>query len=202
VLPVQTGVLVSGKGTILTAILDAGVPVNCVIADRPCPALDLAVERGILTAIIDRKAAPDGFGQKFDRGAFTEAILTMLNAYGAELVVMAGFGSILSSHIHQRYGGKILNTHPSLLPAFPGWHPVEDALAAGATVTGCTVHLATEEVDTGPILAQEEVPILEGDTVETLHERIKEVERRIYPATILRVIDAMERGQTPADLAL
>src|SRR5205814_561600 len=86
--------------------------------------------------------------------------------------------------IHDAYPGRILNTHPALLPAFPGWHAVDEALAAGVKVTGCTVHVAGVEVDTGPILAQEAVPVLPDDTKETLHERIKEVERRLYPETI------------------
>ena len=88
---------------------------------------------------------------------------------------------------------RVLNTHPALLPAFPGWHAVEDALAAGVKVTGCTVHVATAEVDAGPIVAQEAVPVLAGDTVESLHERIKAVERRLYPDTIAR----FSRGELP-----
>ena len=97
---------------------------------------------------------------------------------------MAGFGTILSKPIHDAYGGACVNTHPALLPAFKGWHAVRDALAAGVKVTGCTVHLVTVEVDDGPILAQEAVPVLADDTDETLHERIKEVERRLYPDVI------------------
>jgi phosphoribosylglycinamide formyltransferase-1 len=89
------------------------------------------------------------------------------------------------------YEGRIINTHPALLPAFPGWHAVRDALEAGVKVTGVTVHIATLEVDAGPILAQASVPVLPGDDEETLHERIKDVERRLYPATINAII---ERG--------
>src|SRR5204862_1111661 len=110
------------------------------------------------------------------------------------LVVMAGFGTVLDKPVHDAYPGQILNTHPALLPAFRGWHAVEEALAAGVKVTGCTVHVATLEVDDGPILAQEAVPVLPDDTVETLHERIKEVERRIYPE-VLRALIA-EPGDT------
>jgi phosphoribosylglycinamide formyltransferase-1 len=87
------------------------------------------------------------------------------------------------------FPGRVLNTHPALLPAFRGWHAVRDALAAGVKVTGTTVHVATEEVDDGPILAQEAVPVLTGDTEDTLHERIKQVERRLYPATIKQFIE-------------
>ena len=97
--------------------------------------------------------------------------------------------------IHDAYPNAIVNTHPSLLPKFKGWHAVEDALAAGETVTGCTVHFATLEVDEGPILAQETVPVLPDDTVETLHERIKDVERRLYPEVLRSLLeDGTERG--------
>ncbi len=104
---------------------------------------------------------------------------------------MAGYGTILAKPMFDTYGGRILNTHPALLPAFPGWHAVEDALDYGVKLTGCTVHVTTEEVDAGPILAQEAVAVLDGDTVETLHERIKTVERRLYVDTVRAVI---ERG--------
>ena len=98
-----------------------------------------------------------------------------------DLVAMAGFGTVLTEAVHDAFPGRILNTHPALLPAFPGWHGVRDALEAGVKVTGCTVHLATLEMDAGPILAQEAVPVRAGDTVETLHERIKVVERGSVP---------------------
>ena len=94
---------------------------------------------------------------------------------------MAGFGTVLDQPVHDAFGGRILNTHPALLPAFPGWHGVEDALAAGVAVTGCTVHLATLEMDAGPILAQQSVPVRPDDTAASLHERIKEVERAALP---------------------
>jgi phosphoribosylglycinamide formyltransferase-1 len=101
---------------------------------------------------------------------------------------MAGFGTVLGAPIHNAYPGRLLNTHPALLPAFKGWHAVPDALAAGVEETGCTVHVATLEVDDGPILAKEPVKVLPGDTVETLHERIKEVERRLYPETLKKFL--------------
>ena len=110
---------------------------------------------------------------------------------------MAGFGTILDKPIHDEFRGRIVNTHPSLLPAFKGWHAVEDALAAGVKVTGCTVHFATLEVDDGPILAQEAVPVLDDDTVDTLHERIKDVERRLYPQVLRALLRRSERrGRT------
>ena len=107
---------------------------------------------------------------------------------------MAGFGTILSQAIHDAYPDRILNTHPALLPAFKGWHAVEDALAYGVKVTGWTVHMATLEVDAGPILAQEAGAVLPGDTKESLHERIKEVERRRYPEVIREFMDGSREG--------
>jgi phosphoribosylglycinamide formyltransferase-1 len=112
----------------------------------------------------------------------------VLREHRVDLVAMAGFGTILGQAIHDAYPGAIVNTHPALLPSFKGWHAVEDALAYGVKVTGCTVHLATLEVDEGPILAQEAVPVLDGDTVETLHERIKDVERRLYPKVLRELV--------------
>jgi phosphoribosylglycinamide formyltransferase-1 len=181
---VQVAVLVSGSGTILSSMLDSGVPVGLVLSDRPCRALEVAAISGIESVLVERGAF-GGFGASFERLAFTQA----------DLVAMAGFGTVLAQPIHDRFGGRILNTHPALLPAFPGWHAVEEALAAGVKVTGCTVHLATLEMDAGPVLAQEEVAVLPGDTVETLHERIKEAERRLYPATITRALAALAAGE-------
>ncbi len=104
---------------------------------------------------------------------------------------MAGFGTVLAQAVHDAYPGRILNTHPALLPAFPGWHAVAEALAAGVSQTGTTVHLATLEMDAGPILAQEAVPVLPDDTEASLHERIKRVERQLYPDTIRRFVDGL-----------
>ena len=117
-----------------------------------------------------------------------------LVAHQVDLVAMAGFGTILDDPIHRAFPGRILNTHPALLPAFPGWHAVEDALAAGVTVTGCTVHEAIVDMDAGPTLAQEEVVVRPEDTAASLHERIKQVERRLYPATIRRVLAELEHA--------
>ena len=112
-----------------------------------------------------------------------------LQAAHIELVAMAGFGTVLDQPIQDAYGGRILNTHPSLLPAFPGWHAVQDAMDYGVKVTGCTVHVATLEVDAGPILAQQAVAVEAEDTVDTLHERIKTVERDLYIRTVQEIID-------------
>jgi phosphoribosylglycinamide formyltransferase-1 len=116
-------------------------------------------------------------------------VVDALREHDVDLIAMAGFGTILEKPIHDAFPDRIVNTHPALLPAFKGWHAVEEALGAGVKVTGCTVHLARLEVDDGPILAQEAVPVLPGDTVETLHERIKEVERRIYPVVLRQLVD-------------
>jgi len=180
----RIGVLASSGGTNLEAILRAELPVVAVLVDRPCGATSVAERAGVPAVLVHRAT----FGPDFDRAAYTERVVDVLERHGVELVVMAGFGTILDKQVHDAYPGRILNTHPALLPAFPGWHAVEEALAAGVKVTGCTVHLATLEVDSGPILAQEAVPVLDGDTAETLHERIKEVEHRLYPDTIRRFI--------------
>ncbi len=189
----RVAVLVSGSGTILGAMLEQGVPVAVVVADRPCPGLEVASAASVPAVLVDRRDY-GGFGPRFRRWAFTEAVTEVLLAARVDLVAMAGFGTVLDQPVHDAFGGRILNTHPALLPAFPGWHAVEAALAAGVTVTGCTVHLATVEMDAGPILAQAEVPVEEGDTVETLHERIKAVERRVYPQTVLEVLDRLAAG--------
>jgi phosphoribosylglycinamide formyltransferase 1 len=179
-------------------MLEAGVPVVVVASDRPCPGLEVAREAGVTAELVDRRDW-GGFGPAFDRLGYTGALTARLVAHAPGLVAMAGFGTVLDQPVHADFGGRILNTHPALLPAFPGWHGVADALAAGVEVTGCTVHLATLEMDAGPVLAQEEVAVHQADTVETLHERIKEVERRLYPATVLRALDELAvRGSLEA----
>jgi phosphoribosylglycinamide formyltransferase-1 len=178
-------VLVSGAGTILDAITDAGIEVALVAADRPCRGLDRAAAAGIATELVAR----DRFDADFDRDDYSARLAGVLSAHHIDLVVMAGFGTILSEPMHRTFGGRILNTHPALLPSFKGWHAVRDALAYGVKVTGCTVHVAGLDVDTGPILAQEAVPVLPDDTESTLHERIKAVERRLYPDTIRSILE-------------
>lgn len=181
----RIGVLASGSGTILEAILGADLPVVVVLVDRPCRATEVAEAAGVPGVLVQR----EGFGPDFDRVAYTQRVVDALVDHDVDLVVMAGFGTILAEPVHTAFAGRILNTHPALLPSFKGWRAVEAALAYGVKVTGCTVHLATSEVDEGPILAQEAVPVLPDDTVDTLHERIKDVERRLYPATIRAVVD-------------
>lgn len=176
----RLGVLASGAGTVLAAILDAGLPVEVVVLDRPCRASRLAEEAGVAVEVVERGS----FGAGFDRVAYTRRVVEALGRHRVDVVAMAGFGTVLASPVFDVYPGRILNTHPALLPAFKGWHAVRDALEAGVKVTGATVHVATEDVDSGPILAQEAVRVEPGDDEEALHERIKSVERRLYPETI------------------
>jgi phosphoribosylglycinamide formyltransferase 1 len=186
---VRIGVLASGSGTILEAIVADGLPVRLVVVDRPCRAIEVAGAADIPAVLVDRTAF-GGFGPDFDRHGYTEAVTEALRP-AVDVVAMAGFGTVLGQPIHAAFPGRILNTHPALLPAFPGWHAVRDALAAGVGETGTTVHIATMEMDAGPVLSQATVPVLPGDTEESLHERIKEVERTLYPATIRTFVDRL-----------
>ncbi|MEZ5144796.1 MAG: phosphoribosylglycinamide formyltransferase [Acidimicrobiales bacterium] len=181
----RIAVLASGSGTILDAIAGAGIPVEVVGVDRRCGAIDVAERHGLPCLVFERTS----YGADFDRDAFSKEVATALADRKVDLVVMAGWGTIFSQPMFDAFDGRIINTHPALLPAFKGWHAVDDALAAGVKVTGCTVHVATASVDDGPILAQEAVPVLPDDTAATLHERIKEVERRIYVRTIEEILD-------------
>jgi phosphoribosylglycinamide formyltransferase 1 len=187
--PVPTtrlAVLASGSGTLLEAMLGAGLDVAVVLADRPCRALDVAAAHGVPSELVERTE----WGRTFDRDAYTDRLVKALRAHDVDVVAMAGFGTVVPA-LPDAYPGRVLNTHPALLPAFKGWHAVRAALDAGVKVTGMTIHVATAEVDEGPILAQEAVPVLPGDTEETLHERIKQVERRLYPATIRDFLAAL-----------
>jgi phosphoribosylglycinamide formyltransferase-1 len=192
---VRVAVLVSGSGTILRAMLDADLPVTVVLSDRPCAALDMARAAGAADELIDRRTY-GGFGPDFDRDAFTATVAATLVAHQVDLVAMAGFGTVMTQSVHNAFAGRILNTHPALLPAYPGWHGVRDALADGATESGCTVHLATLKMDAGPILAQSRVPVLPDDTEATLHERIKVVERVLYPHTVAWALAELEAGRS------
>ncbi len=180
----RIAVLASGSGTLLEAILADGIPVALVVADRPSRALEVAEAHGVPATLVERTS----FGDDFDRVAYTREVVDVLLGADIDLIVMAGFGTVFAEPIHEAFEHRILNTHPALLPAFTGWHAVRDALAHGVKVTGCTIHVATLEVDAGPILAQEAVPVLDDDDEASLHERIKAVERRLYPATIRAVL--------------
>jgi len=182
---VLIGVLASGSGTILDAMGEAGLPLGLVVVDRPCAATDVAARHGVPVQVLERAS----FGSDFDRDTYSTEVANALVAHRVDVVAMAGYGTILSQPLFDRFADRILNTHPALLPAFKGWHAVEEAFAYGVKVTGCTVHLATVEVDDGPILAQGAVDVRPDDTVASLHERIKEVERRLYPATLRAIVD-------------
>ncbi|MBA2372593.1 MAG: phosphoribosylglycinamide formyltransferase [Chloroflexi bacterium] len=176
----RLAVLASGSGAIFEAIATR-TPVSLLLADRDCRALTIARERGIKAVHVRRQSLRD---PAFDRTAYTRAIVGVLRRKRIDLVAMAGFMTILDPCLHEALPGRVLNTHAALLPAFPGPHPVRDALASGVAVSGCTVHIATADVDAGPILAQEDAPVFADDTEEVLHERIKAIERRLYPEVI------------------
>ena len=180
----RIAVLASGSGTLLEAILADQIPVALVVVDRPSRALDVAGAHGVPARLVERTS----YGSDFDRVAYTRRVVEVLLGAEIDLVVMAGFGTVFAEPIHEVFEHRILNTHPALLPAFKGWHAVREALAYGVKVTGCTIHVATLEVDAGPILAQEAVPVLDDDDESSLHERIKAVEHRLYPATIRAVL--------------
>jgi phosphoribosylglycinamide formyltransferase-1 len=197
---VRLCVLVSGSGTILEAMIESGLDVALVASDRPCRGLDVARASGI-EALLVARADFGGFSPQFDRPGYSVALANELATRDIDLVAMAGFGTIMTGEFHAAYPGRVLNTHPSLLPQFKGWHAVRQALEAGAGETGCTVHVATEELDAGPILAQQRVAVLASDDEATLHERIKEVERTLYPRVVRGVVDALHEGREPGDVS-
>jgi phosphoribosylglycinamide formyltransferase-1 len=169
------GVLVSGRGTNLQALLDAGLPVVAVASNRRgAPALQRA---SCATAAFELADFPN-------RATRDEALADWLEEHGVRLVVLAGYMHLLTPGFLDRFPDAVVNVHPSLLPAFPGAHAVEEQLAAGVAVSGATVHLVDQGVDSGPVLAQERVPVLAGDTPETLHERIRSVEHRLLPEVV------------------
>ncbi len=179
-------VMASGTGSILKALIAAELPIVAVVTDRKCPAEDIARDGNIKCIRVTR----DSFGETFDRKSYTDKLLTAILEINPDLIAMAGFGTVLSEDLEKRFPNRVLNTHPSLLPLFKGWHAVRDALAADVKVTGCTIHIATAELDAGPILYQQEVPIMPGDSEESLHKRIKEVEKIIYPKVIRQFLDS------------
>jgi phosphoribosylglycinamide formyltransferase 1 len=187
---VRVAVLASGEGTNLQALLDdpvVGPAVALVVSDRPdAGALHRARSAGVRAVHLDPRDHPSPDGH--DR-----ALADVLDGEGVEVVCLAGYMRILGPEVVRRYWGRMVNIHPSLLPAFPGAHAVRDALAWGARVTGCTVHLVDEEVDHGPIVAQEAVPVLAEDEEETLHARIQEVEHRLYPAAVRAILEGRVR---------
>lgn len=188
----RVAVLVSGNGSNLQALLDAQArgelapgTIALVISNRPGAfALERAAQAGVPALTIDHKAFAS-------REAFEDALLVALEAHGAEAIVLAGFMRILTARFTDRFPLRILNTHPSLLPAFPGAHAPADALAHGAKVTGVTVHFVDATLDGGPIIAQRALAIEDGDDAVSLHRRIQRLEHQLLP----EVVAQLARGQ-------
>ncbi len=186
--PARLVVLVSGSGTNLQALLDACADpsyrarVIAVGADRPSiSALDRAAAAGAPTFVLRLSDFPT-------REDWDLVLAKTVSAHDPDLVILAGFQKLVVSAFLERFRGRVVNTHPSLLPAFPGLHGPRDALEYGVTVTGCTIFLVDQGIDTGPILAQAAVPVLDDDDEATLHERIKSVERALLVATVGRMV--------------
>lgn len=170
-------ILISGRGSNMQALIDAQLPGACVgvISNRPDAAgLAWAAARGVPTAVIDHKRFAS-------REAFDAALAAEIEARGAELVLLAGFMRVLTEPFVRRFEGRLVNIHPSLLPAFPGLHTHEAALQTGVRVHGCTVHFVTPSLDCGPIIVQAVVPVLPGDDAGTLAARVLVQEHIVYP---------------------
>lgn len=189
--PMKLGILLSGRGSNMIAIAEAIVAqkldaeIVMVVSDRPdAKGLALAQSMGLPTAAF----SPKDFT---DKAAYEQAIQSHLDSVGVEWVVLAGYMRLLSEPLLQSYPDRILNIHPSLLPHFKGLHPQRQALAAGHTTSGCTVHLVTADLDAGPILGQRTVPVLPADTEATLAERILVEEHQLYP----EILAALSSGQ-------
>lgn len=183
--PVRVVVLASGTGSLLQSLIAAAIDdyparVVAVGVDRDCAAVGHAENAGIPAFKVALGAHPD-------RAAWDKALTEAVDAHAPDLIVSAGFMKILGPAFMTRFGGRIINTHPALLPSFPGAHAVPEALAYGVKVTGSTVHLVDSGVDTGPVLAQEPVVVLDDDDEATLHERIKTVERRLLVEVLAAV---------------
>ena len=180
----KLGVLCSGRGTDLQSIMDAinngevAADIAVVLTDKPDAfALERAASAGIKAVCVNRK--------QFDgRESFEQALVSELQAAGVTLVVLAGFMRILTPYFVRQYAGRIMNIHPALLPSFPGAHAHQDVLAYGVKISGCTVHFVDEGTDSGPIILQAAVPVLDGDTEEALGARVLEQEHIIYPRAI------------------
>ncbi len=172
------GVLASGEGTNLQALIDAGLPIACVASNKPgVRALERAEAAGIETAVFDHR----DYETREERDV---ALAEWLQSRDVRLVVLAGYMHLFRKPFFDYYGGRIVNTHSAPLPEFPGAHPIEDVLAAGVSETAATVHYVDEGIDTGPVIVAERVPVLPGDTVETLRARVKAVEHRLLPEIV------------------
>jgi len=190
---IKWAVLASGTGSILAAMLKQELQPDLVVVDMECPAADIAREAGIEVLVRLREGKYNRHTDECDpdRIAYTIKLAKELKSLGIGLVVMAGWMSVFSADMFtlENFGGRVLNTHPALLPAFKGHRAVADALAAGVKVTGCTIHLATWNLDDGPILGQHAVRILPDDDEPTLHERIKNQERHLYAEIVRQILD-------------
>jgi formyltetrahydrofolate-dependent phosphoribosylglycinamide formyltransferase len=177
------GVLVSGEGTNLQALIDAGLPIACVASNKPgVPALERAERAGLAA-----QAFPlDDFRSREERD---EAMGAWFAEQGVTLVVCAGYMHLLRKPFIDRFAGRIVNTHSAPLPDFPGARPIEDVLEAGVRETAATVHYVDEGVDTGAVIVAEPVPVLAGDTPETLRERVQAVEHRLLPQTVRSLLE-------------
>jgi phosphoribosylglycinamide formyltransferase 1 len=182
-------VLLSGTGSLCAALLEATddptypAEVVAVGSDRAAEGLEHASRRGLPTFVC-------ALGDQPDRPAWDRALAARIAEFQPDLVVSAGFMKLVGPSVLEAFGGRLINTHPALLPAFPGAHAVRDALAAGVTVTGTTVHVVDAGIDTGPVLAQREVAVLPGDDEAALHERIKAVERELLVETVAQLVTA------------
>ncbi len=199
----RVGVLISGRGSNMAALIDAaagsGFPaeIALVLSNRPdAPGLAHAAACGVAARCIDHRR----FGR--DRAAHEREIAAALDAAGVEIVCLAGWMRLLTPFLVDRYAGRMLNVHPSLLPAFSGLDTHARALAAGVRLHGCTVHLVTEGMDQGPILAQAAVPVLPGDTAGTLAARVLVQEHILYPAVLAALAGGHDMAAAPADAAL
>jgi phosphoribosylglycinamide formyltransferase-1 len=168
-------VLISGRGSNMQSLLDAGLPVAAVISNRAdAKGLEIATARGVAARVVEHRA--------FDsRDAFDVALANEIDLHSPRLIALAGFMRILTPQFVERYAGRMLNIHPSLLPAFPGLNTHQRALDAGAKMHGCTVHFVTAKLDHGPIVIQAKVPVLENDSAKTLGARVLKQEHVIYP---------------------
>lgn len=189
-MPMRIVVMVSGSGTNLQSILDAvaagflNVEVAAVGADKPCKGLERAEKHGIATFVVSPK-------DYATREAWNRALEQRIGDESPDYIIFAGFMRIVDADLVNRFAGRIINTHPALLPSFPGAHGVRDALAYGVKITGVTVHVVDAGVDTGPILDQAAVPVLEGDDESALHERIKVQERSLLVTTIKKLSEGL-----------
>lgn len=180
----KAGVLISGRGSNLAALIEAAkaadypAEIGCVVSNKAdAPGLTIATAAGVPTAVVSHRDHPD-------RETFDRAVSAELERHGVELVVLAGFMRIFSPWFPKRWADRLINIHPSLLPAFKGIHVQRQALEAGVRVSGCTAHLVIPDLDSGPIIAQAAVPVLAGDTEETLAARILRQEHRLYPLVV------------------